>query len=141
MKRTGYLGMSLLLMLILVVSALPGLGQAAAPQAAQANQPRAKTQPEYNAYLALYNEKDPAKKAELGEKFITDFKDSDFVPNAYKMIINAYSSLKNWAKVMDSADRLVALAGVDNATKGFANANAMVAAQNMNNIDKVLAYV
>src|SRR3954469_4722902 len=64
MRRTGHLGLSLLLILV-VVSALPGYGQAA-----QAKQPQAKTQPEYNAYLALFNEKDPGKKAELAEKFI-----------------------------------------------------------------------
>jgi tetratricopeptide (TPR) repeat protein len=127
--------MSLLLMLILVVSALPGLGQAA-----QANQPRAKTQPEYNAYLALYNEKDPAKKAELGEKFLTDFKESDFVPNAYKMIIQAYSAQKNWAKVLDVADRAAAFPMADNGLKGYAYGNAMIAAQNTNNIDKVISY-
>jgi len=140
MKRTGYLGMSLLLMLILVVSALPGLGQAAAPQAAQANQPRAKTQPEYNAYLALYNEKDPAKKAELGEKFLTDFKESDFVPNAYRLIIQAYAGQKNWAKVLDAADRAAAFPMADNSLKGYAYGNAMIAAQNMNDITKVISY-
>jgi tetratricopeptide (TPR) repeat protein len=135
MKRTGYLGISLLLLLILVVSALPGLGQAA-----QANQPRAKTQPEYNAYLSLYNEKDPAKKAELGEKFITDFKESDFVPNAYKMLLQAYAAQKNWAKVLDAADRATALPMADNGLKGYAYGNAMIAAQNMNDMNKVISY-
>jgi tetratricopeptide (TPR) repeat protein len=132
MRRTGYLGMSLFLILLLAVSALPGMSQA--------KQPQAKTQPEYNAYLALYNEKDPAKKAELGEKFLTDFKESDFVPNAYTMIIQSYAAQKNWAKVMDAADRAAALPSADNKLKGFAFANAMVAAQNMNNVDKVLSY-
>ena len=88
MRRTGHLGLSLLLILVLV-SALPGSGLAA-----QARQPQAKTQPEYNAYLALFNEKDPAKKAELGEKFIADFKESDFVPNAYKMIVGGYAATR-----------------------------------------------
>jgi len=132
MKRTSYLGMTLFLIVILVVPALPGLSQA--------KQPQAKTQPEYNAYLALYNEKDPAKKADMGEKFINDFKESDFVPNAYKMIIQAYSAQKNWAKVLDAADRAADFKGADNSLKGFAYANAMIAAQNQNDIDKVLAY-
>ncbi|HEY2380387.1 MAG TPA: hypothetical protein VGK48_04315 [Terriglobia bacterium] len=134
MRRTGYLGVSLVLILILVASALPGFGQAAAAQ------PRAKTQPEYNAYLALYNEKDFAKKAELGEKFLTDFKESDFVPNAYKMIIQSYSQTKSWQKVIDIADKAAALPNADNTLKAYAAANAMVAAQNMNNADKVIAY-
>ncbi len=134
MRRTGYLGLSLLLILVLV-SALPGSGLAA-----QARQPQAKTQPEYNAYLALFNEKDPAKKAELGEKFTADFKESDFVPNAYKMIVGGYAATSNWAKVMDAADRAAALPGADNGLKEYAYTNAMIAAQNQNNVDKLLSY-
>jgi hypothetical protein len=132
MKRTGYLGISLFLMLALVITALPGFGQE--------KQPQAKTRPEYDAYLALFNEKDPAKKAPLGEKFITDFKESDFIPNAYTMIIGAYTASKNWAKVMENADKAVALPGADNKLKAYANANAMIAAQNTNNLDKVIQY-
>jgi hypothetical protein len=134
MRRTGHLGLSLLLILVLV-SALPGSGLAA-----QARQPQAKTQPEYNAYLALFNEKDPAKKAELGEKFIVDFKESDFVPNAYKMMVGGYAATSNWAKVMDTADRAAALPGADNGLKEYAYTNAMIAAQNQNNVDKLLSY-
>jgi hypothetical protein len=135
MRRTGYLGLSLLLILVLVVSALPGFGQAA-----QARQPQAKTQPEYNAYLSLFNEKDPAKKAELGEKFITEFKESDFVPNAYRMILTGYAGTNNWPKVMDAADRAAAWSGADNTLKEIAFTNAMIAAQNQNNADKILSY-
>ena len=71
MRRTGYLGISLLLVFVLAASALPGFGQAA--PAAQAKGPQAKTQAEYTAYVTFFNEKDPVKKAPLGEKFITDF--------------------------------------------------------------------
>ena len=135
MTRTGYVGISLLLVLALATTALPVLGQAA-----QAKQPQAKTQAEYNAYTALYNEKNPQKKAELGEKFITDFKESDFVGNSYTMILGAYTAAQNWAKVIDAAERAVALPTADNKLKAFAYANAMVAAQNLNQIDKVVAY-
>jgi len=132
MKRTGFLGLSLLLLCALVVSALPGF--------AQEKQPQAKTRPEYDAYLALYNEKEPAKKAALGEKFITEFKDSDFIPNAHTMIVKAYTDEKNWAKVVESADRAAALPNADNKLKAYAYANAMIASQNTNNIDKVISY-
>jgi hypothetical protein len=139
MRRTGSTGISLLLILILALSAMPGFSQAAA---AQAKQPQAKTQAEYNAYLALYNEKDPKKKADLGEKFIADpaFKESDFLSNAHKMIITAYTADKNWPKVMEAADRAAALPNADSSMKAFAYANAMIAAQNTNNVDKVLSY-
>src|SRR5437762_2124500 len=105
MKRFGYLGVSIFLLFILVAVALPGFGQ----QTQQAQQTQWKTTAEYSAYVAAYEQKDPAKKAELAEKFVTDYKDSQAVPDAYRMLIVAYGATKNWAKVMDSADRFVAL--------------------------------
>src|SRR5919108_1685358 len=116
MKRTGYVGMSMSIVLLvaLAVAALPGFGQAAPTQA---KQPQAKTQAEYNAYKALYDEQNPQKKAELGEKFLTDFKESDFIANTYTMIIGAYTRAQNWAKVMDSAERTVASPVADNKMK------------------------
>ena len=132
MRRTGYTGLSLFLLCALMVSALPGF--------AQEKQPQAKTRPEYDAYLALYMEKDPAKKSALGEKFIADYKDSEFIPNAHTMIIKAYTDEKNWAKVIEAADRAVALPTSDNKLKAYAYANAMIASQNTNNIDKVISY-
>ena len=140
MRQTGYLGISLLLVFVLAATSLPGFGQAA--PAAQAKGPQAKTQAEYNAYKALYDEQNPQKKVELGEKFLTDFKESDFIANTYTMIVGAYTRAQNWAKVIDAAERAVAspVAANDNKLKAFAYANAMVAAQNMNQLDKVLAY-
>jgi tetratricopeptide (TPR) repeat protein len=135
MRRTGYLGIALLLVLALATTALPGFGQAA-----QAQGPRYKSTAEGTAYVAFFNEKDPVKKAAAGEKFITDFKDSDFVNNSYILIIGAYTASQNWAKVIDASDRAVASPGADNKVKAFAYANAMVASQNQNQIDKVLSY-
>src|SRR5213596_80271 len=137
MKRTGYQGLSvsIVLVLALAAAALPGFGQAA-----QAKQPQAKTQAEYNAYKALYDEQNPQKKAELGEKFLTDFKESDFIGNTYTMIVGAYTRAQNWAKVIDAADRAAALPKADNRLKAFAYANAMVAAQQTNNFDKIVEY-
>src|SRR5437588_8272818 len=138
MRRTGYLGISLLLVFVLAATSLPGFGQAA--PAAQAKGPQAKTQAEYNAYKALYDEQNPQKKAELGEKFLTDFKESDFIANTYTMIVGAYTRAQNWAKVIDAAERAAASPVADNKLKAFAYANAMVAAQNRNEVDKVLSY-
>ena len=132
MRRTGYLGVSLLLLLALLISALPVLGRA--------QQPQAKTTAEYNGYLALYNEKDPAKKAGLGEKFIAEFKESDFIPQAHTMIVGAYMGAKNYPKVMEAADRAVTIPNADNKLKHYAWANAMVAAQNLNDLDKAIGY-
>jgi tetratricopeptide (TPR) repeat protein len=138
MRRTGYLGISLLLVFALAASALPGFGQAA--PATQAKQPQAKTQPEYTAYVAFFNEKDPVKKAALGEKFIVDFKETDFMSASYNQIITAYTQAQNWPKVIDAAERAANIPGADNRLKAFAYANAMVASQNLNKIDDVLKY-
>lgn len=126
--------MSLFLILILMVAELPGR--------AQATQAAPKTQAEYNDYRAAYDEKDPAKKAELAEKYITTYKESDpaMIPSAYSLVISGYVNSKNWAKVMDAADRIAALSTADNRTKAFANANAMMAAQNLNDINNILKY-
>src|SRR5215470_3298044 len=132
MKRTGYLGASLFLLLGLVVSALPAFGQD--------KQPQLKTRPEYDAYVAVFNEKDPVKKAALGEKFIADFKESEGIPNAYTMTIGAYTAAKNWAKVTETAEKAATLPNADNKLKGYAYASAMIAAQNLNNVDNVISY-
>jgi len=131
MRRTGYLGVALFLM---------ALALTAAPSFGQAKQPQLKTQPEYNAYRAIFDEKDPVKKAELGEKFIADFKESEGVPNAFRMTIGAYSAAKNWAKVIATANNAAAFPGADNDLKAVAYGNAMVAAQNLNDIANVINY-
>lgn len=131
MKRTGYLGFSLLLIFAMALSALTGFAQATK---------QAKTPAEYNAYLAFYNEKDPAKKAGLGEKFVADFKESDFLMDAYVGTIAAYSAAKNWQKVIQVADVAAGMPNADNKVKSSAYFNSMVAAQNLNDVDKVVSY-
>jgi tetratricopeptide (TPR) repeat protein len=132
MKRTAYLGILLFLPVVLVASALQGFGQA--------KQPQFKTRPEYDAAMLVYNEKDPAKRAAAGEKFIADFKESEYIPNAYIFTIGGYNNSKNWAKAMETADRAVTLPNADNTLKEYAFEQAMVAAQNANNVDKVISY-
>ena len=133
MRRTTYLGLSLLLTVALAV---PAFSQA--PAAAPGPQP--KTPAEYNAYKAFYDEQNPQKKAELGEKFLTDFKDTDFIGQSYTMLVGAYSRAQNWAKVMEAADRAVAFPKADLRLKTFAMENAMVAAQQSNNFEKIVEY-
>ena len=69
MRRAGYLGLSLLLILAI-----------GAPAFSQQPQPRSTA--EYNAYKAFYDEPNPQKKAELGEKFLAENKESDFIRKA-----------------------------------------------------------
>jgi tetratricopeptide (TPR) repeat protein len=131
MRRIGYLGITILLSAALEV---PAFSQAPAPQ------PQAKTQAEYNAYKALFDEQNPQTKAGLGEKFIAEHKESDFIPQAYRMLVGAYSRSQQWAKVMETADRAVAYPKSDQVTKTFAFENAMVAAQQANNFEKIVEY-
>ena len=56
MRRTCYLGLSLLLIVALGVPAFSQQAPAAAPQP-----PQAKTPAEYNAYKAVYDEQNAAK--------------------------------------------------------------------------------
>jgi len=132
MRRTCYVGLSLLLIVALGVPAFSQQAPAAGPQA--------KTPAEYNAYKAVYDEQAPAKKAELAEKFITDYKESELTAQAYTMLVGAYAKAQNWAKVMDAADRAAAFPKADARLKGFAFGNAMVAAQQTNAFDKIVEY-
>jgi tetratricopeptide (TPR) repeat protein len=69
-----------------------------------------------------------------------DFKESDFIAQTYRMLVAAYSRAQNWAKVMETADRAVAFPKADPLTKTFAYENAMVAAQQSNNFEKIVEY-
>src|SRR5215510_3084033 len=129
MKQTAYLGFSLILIPAL---ALVGFGQA--------RQPQIRSQAEYGAYMDMFNEQDAQKKAALGEKFLKDWDESDFIPQTHRAIVGAYSKAQNWAKVMEAADRAASSTGADNTLKAFAYGNAMLAAQNTNNLDKVISY-
>jgi len=135
MRLSGYLTICLFLVVILAVPTLPVFAQAAQEKA-----PQIRTQPEFNAYNACFTEKDPAKKADLCEKFVDGFKDSDFLISGYKLIIQSYYQSQNWKLLMDAADRVVALPAADNTVKSYAYERAMVAAQNSNNIDKCVSY-
>jgi len=133
MRRTRYLGLSLLLIVALGVQAF-SQAPAAAPQ------PQAKTPAEYNAYKAVYDEQNAQKKAELAEKFIVDYKESELAGQAYTMLVGAYAKAQNWPKVMEAADRVVAFPKADTRMKGFALSNAMVAAQQVNVFEKIVEY-
>jgi hypothetical protein len=122
--------MGLALALILAL-AIPAVSQ----------QPAAKTQVEYDSYNAFYQEQNPARKAELGEKFLTDHKTSELRPGAYPMLTAAYENAQNWAKVLEVAGRFEQ--EVPNAAlpaRGSVYLRALNAAQNANNFPKLVEY-
>jgi tetratricopeptide (TPR) repeat protein len=127
MKRTLSVGLPLLLILAM---AIPVLSQEAA---------------DVTAYRNLFNEKDPAKKADLCEKFLAEtgapFKESMYRNNTYQLMFSAYAGAKNWDKVLDTAEKLEQLAPtLPNKTKLTTYAGAMGVAQQNNKIPQTVAF-
>jgi hypothetical protein len=135
MRESGYLKITLFMVVMLVAPVLSVFAQAA-----QDRKPQTRTLPEYNAYNACFKETDFAKKAELCQKFVDGFMDSDFVVSGFRLIIQSYYETQNWQLLMNAADRAAALPSADNDLKGYAYQKAMVAAQNANNLDKCILY-
>ncbi|HYR92392.1 MAG TPA: hypothetical protein VE422_50570 [Terriglobia bacterium] len=122
MKRTGYLGLCLVLILAIAV---PAMAQLAAD----------------NAYRDLYNEKDVAKKTELSEKFLNDFKGNQYWGPVFQTVLNLYLQTQNWPKLMDAVDKLPAnFPAADAKLKTVAYDRGLTAAQQAGNVDKILDY-
>src|SRR5262245_28655160 len=90
MRRTLLAGSSLLLLLAFAAPAL------------------AQSEVENNAYRIFYGEQNAAKKAELGEKFLADFKESTYRTPILKTILTGYVQAQNWARIMDHAEKFSA---------------------------------
>lgn len=67
---------------------------------------------DYEGFMAIWNEADPAKKAANAEKFIVTFKTADpiAIQQAYMMMIRAYYAAKTWPKVVETADKQATIA-------------------------------
>jgi tetratricopeptide (TPR) repeat protein len=122
MRRTGYLGLCLVLILTIAV---PAMAQLAAD----------------NAYRDLYNEKDVAKKVELSEKFLNDFKGNQYWGPVFQTVLGLYTQTQSWAKLMDAVDKLPTnFPAADAKLKTVAYERALTAAQQAGNADKILDY-
>jgi tetratricopeptide (TPR) repeat protein len=96
---------------ILVMPADPALAQATSSQTPY-------TIPEYNAYQAAHAETNPQNQVKLLDDFVAKFPNSTLLPYIYQLYMAAYTQLKNYPKVIDSADKLLAMGDkVDAATK------------------------
>jgi tetratricopeptide (TPR) repeat protein len=81
-------------------------------QAAPASQDAAKpqyTMAEYNAYQAAQATKDPTQQIKQLDDFVAKYPNSALLIYIYPLYYNAYSQLKNWAKVAEYADKLLAM--------------------------------
>jgi tetratricopeptide (TPR) repeat protein len=67
------------------------------------------TIPEYNAFQAANAEKDPQARLKLLDDFGAKFPSSTLNPYVYQLYVKTYTELKNYAKVIEYADKLTAL--------------------------------
>ncbi len=67
------------------------------------------TMAEYNAYTAAQSTKDPAQQVKQLDDFVAKYPNSALLVYVYPLYYNAYSQLKNFPKVIEYADKLLAL--------------------------------
>src|SRR6266852_6732991 len=67
------------------------------------------TMAEYNAYQAAQAERNPTQQIKLLDDFVSKYPNSALLVYVYPLYYNAYSQLKNWQKVIEYGDKLLAL--------------------------------
>jgi len=102
-------GLAIIAALCLAIGgASNALAQAPAGQDAAAGQQKY-TMAEYNAYQACAAEKNPQQQIKCLDDFVAKYPNSALLVYIYPLYYNAYSQLKNWPKVIEYADKLLAL--------------------------------
>jgi hypothetical protein len=81
--------------------------QAAAQDAGAGKQ--AYTVPEYNAYQACAGDKNPASQIKCLDDFVSKYANSALLVYGYPLYFQAYGASKNFPKVIEYADKLIAL--------------------------------
>jgi hypothetical protein len=104
-------GLAMIATLILMAgSRLGAFAQApAASQDAGAAKGPKYTQAEYNAEQACAAEKVPAALIKCADDFVAKYPNSDLLSYIYPLYYQAYSAQKNYAKMIESADKLAGL--------------------------------
>ena len=103
-----------LIMKAILLSALVWACVLARPAATQAQQAQDQakptyTIPEYNAFQAANAEKDPQARLKLLDDFVAKFPSSTLNPYVYQLYIKTHTDLKNYPKVIEYADKVIAL--------------------------------
>src|SRR6478752_9117140 len=108
------------LVALLLVLANLASGQTAASPQPQASQPQAspaqpqtqkkeiKDPAEYNAYVGAVQQSDPAAKISGLEAFLTQYPNSVMKEDALELLMGTYQQANNQAKMLDTAQRVVA---------------------------------
>src|ERR1700730_1364041 len=106
-------GLAIIAALCLAINgASKARAQAPASQDAAAGQQKY-TMAEYNAYQACAAEKNPQQQVKCLDDFVAKYPNSALLIYIYPLYYNAYSQLKNWPKVIEYADKLLAMDKVD----------------------------
>ena len=118
MNRTcsvaGLVGIAALCLVASGVFGVDAYAQAPAQQPPQqgqdANAPKQQyTIAEYNAYQACAAEKNPQQQIKCLDDFVSKYPNSQLLVYVYPLYFNAYSQAKNFPKVIEYADKLLAL--------------------------------
>jgi len=99
---------------LIALTAAPAKAQAA--QSGQAAKP-SYTMPEYNAFTACQQEKDPNQQVKCFDDFVSRFPSSTLMPYVYQLEIPDYQKLNNCQQEIAVADKLIALDSVAVGTK------------------------
>ena len=76
--------------------------------------------PEYNAEQACANDKNPSSQVKCLDDFVSKYPNSNLLIYVYPMYYQAYFQLKNHAKVIEYADKTVALGDKADANSKYA---------------------
>jgi tetratricopeptide (TPR) repeat protein len=105
---------ALAILMALSLSARP----AAAQDQADQNKAPAYTMPEYNGFQACHAETNAQMRVKCLDDFVSKFPNSTLMPYVLQLYVQSYNELKNYPKVIEYADKLVALGDkVDAGTK------------------------
>ena len=108
---TKFCGLAAIATLSLNFAVAPGAHAqaAAAPAAGQDAAKPQYTMAEYNSYQAAAAERNPQQQVKALDDFVSKYPNSALLIYIYPLYYNAYSQLKNYQKVIENADKLVAL--------------------------------
>jgi tetratricopeptide (TPR) repeat protein len=102
-------------------------------------QPQAKTKEEHEAYVTFYQEKEPQKKVELGNKFLVDYATSEFKPNVILLMIQSQQASGSSKGIIDLGGKFLN-EFPQHSSRPFVLQALMVASQGTNDLARTVDY-
>lgn len=107
--RKRFTGFSLVLAVAAAIAAGYSLPAAASPAPQQQQAKPGYTLPEYNAFEAANSEKDPQTRIKLLDAFVAKYPNSTLMKYVETLYFQTYTQLKDYPKIIEYADKLVAM--------------------------------